>query len=115
MADEKEKFIKGFVYVIPLARVYWGRRTNRADRAIKLIKRFVARHTKADRVIIGNDVNMYVWSRSREKPPRRVKVVVTIYEVEGEEEEEKIKVAKVRLAGPNLKPGPYTVKSASKK
>ncbi len=116
MADKKDKkkFVKGFVYIIPLARVYWGRRTNRADRAIKLIREFVKKHTKADKVIIYNDVNNYVWSRSREKPPRRIKVVVTVYEEEPEEEEEekkKITIARVRLADESLKPGPYTPKS----
>jgi large subunit ribosomal protein L31e len=100
-----------WVYVINLSRVYWGRRTNRADRAIRLIRRFVQRHTKADKVLIDNEVNMYVWRRSREKPPRRVKVLVTIYEEEGEEGEGKVRVARVRLAGPKLKPGPYQPRS----
>jgi len=98
-----------WVYVINLSRVYWGRRTNRANRAIRLIREFVRRHTKADRVWIGNDVNVYVWSRSREKPPRRVKVVVNIREEEGEEG--KVRVAYVRLAGRKLKPGPYSAGS----
>ena len=64
------------VYVIPLGRVYWGRRTNRAARAIKLIRRFIARHFGVDpsKVKIYNEVNEYVWSRSIEKPPRRIKV-----------------------------------------
>ncbi len=115
--DKKKKFVKGFVYVIPLARVYWGRRTNRADRSVKLVREFVKRHTKADKVVIYNDVNNYIWSRSREKPPRRIKVVVTVYEEESEEEseeEKKITVARVRLADKSLKPGPYTPKSTAK-
>ena len=98
-----------WVYVINLSRVYWGRRTNRADRAIRLIRKFIARHTKADRVLIMNDVNEYVWRRSREKPPRRVKVLVTISEEEGEEGKQRIAV--VRLAGEKLKPGHYTPRS----
>lgn len=93
------------VYVIPLDRVYWGRRSNRADRALRLIKRFVLRHTKADRVSIMNDVNNYVWSRGREKPPRRVKVIVSI--VEEEEEGGKVRKAVVRLAGRRVPVGPY--------
>ena len=99
-----------WVYIINLSRVYWGRRSNRADRAIRLIRRFIARHTKADRVLIMNDVNEYVWRRSREKPPRRVKVLVTIREEEGEEGKQRVAV--VRLAGEKLKPGPYTPKSS---
>ena len=95
-----------WVYVVNLGRVYWGRRSNRADRAVRLIRRFVARHTKADIVKIMNDVNEYVWSRSREKPPRRVKIIVRIREEENEEGE-KVSVAVVRLAGPKLRPGKY--------
>jgi len=93
------------VYVIPLSRVYWGRRTNRADRAVKLLREFVRRHAKVDKVIIANEVNEYIWSRGREKPPRRVKVLIRIEEEE--EEEEKVKVAHVKLANPKLKPGLY--------
>ena len=64
------------IYVIPLRKVYYIRRTRRAPRAIRLIRRFVQRHVKAKTVIIGNDVNEYVWQRGIEKPPRRVKVKV---------------------------------------
>ena len=66
------------IYVIPLGRMYWGRRTNRAARAMRFIRRFVARHfgVTPDKVWIHSDVNEYVWSRGIEKPPRRVKVKV---------------------------------------
>lgn len=94
-----------WVYVVPLKRVYWGRRTNRAPRAIRMIRNFVRRHMKADRVLIMNDVNEFVWSRSRERPPRRVKILVKVEE--REEEEGKVRVAVVRLAGKKLRPGAY--------
>jgi large subunit ribosomal protein L31e len=81
-----------WVYVIPLRRVYWGRRSNRADRAVRLIRRFVARHTKADEVRILTDVNNIVWRRGREKPPEK-----------GEEGTRRVAV--VRLAAGKLKPG----------
>jgi large subunit ribosomal protein L31e len=67
---------KEMIYTIPLSRVYWGRRTNRAARAVKLVRRFIARHfgvSESD-VIIHNNVNEYIWSRSIEKPPRRITV-----------------------------------------
>ncbi len=116
MAEKKDRLVKGFVYIVPLSRVYWGRRTNRADRAVKLLKRFVARHVKADRIIIYNEVNNYIWSRGREKPPRRVKILVLVYEVEVEEEEEKkkITVARVKLAPKELKPGPFQPATVAK-
>lgn len=119
MADKKESKSTGYmVYVVPLKRVYWGKRTNRADRAIRFIRAFVKRHAKVDDVKIGNDVNMYIWSRSREKPPRRVKILVRVVEEEaGEEDQEKETrtVAVVRLAGPKLRPGKYKAGSEEKK
>lgn len=86
-----EKDTEKIIHTIPLGRVYYGRRRNRADRAIRLVKKYVLRHFKeAERVIIDNDVNEYIWSRNREKPPRRVTV-----EIRFDKEE---KVAKVLLA-----------------
>jgi large subunit ribosomal protein L31e len=92
-----------WVYVIPLRRVYWGRRSNRADRAVRLIRRFVARHTKADEVRVLTEVNNIVWRRGREKPPARVKVLVDVREEKGEEGTRRVAV--VRLAAGKLKPG----------
>ncbi len=64
------------VYTVPLGRVYWGRRSNRAARAVRYLRRFIARHFGVDEddVIIYNEVNEYIWSRGIEKPPRRITV-----------------------------------------
>lgn len=71
MKDKKEMF-----YTIPLRRVYWGRKSNRAARAVKLVRKFIARHFGVDesRVVIYNSVNEFIWSRGIEKPPREVRV-----------------------------------------
>ena len=76
---------KEMEYIIPIYRVYWGRRSNRAARAVRLVRKFVARHfgVEEDKVVIDNRVNEYLWSRSIEKPPRRVKVRV-VREEEGD-------------------------------
>ncbi len=110
---EKEKLVKAAVYNVNLSRVYWGRRTNRADRAVRMLRKFIARHLKVDTVIITNELNNFIWSRGREKPPRRVSVYVKVYEVEEEGgEEEKKTVAKVYLASKKSKPGILPVKEA---
>ncbi|GBF09384.1 50S ribosomal protein L31e [Aeropyrum pernix] len=96
-----------WVYVVNLRRVYWGRRTRRAIRAVRMVREFVKRHTKADEVVIDNELNNYIWSRSREKPPARVKIIVSIREEEPEEGGERIRKAVVRLAGRKLRPGRY--------
>lgn len=70
--------------VVPLSRVYWGRRRNRAAKAIKLLREYVKRHfKKAKRVVIDSEVNEYIWQRSIENPPRRIKVVVSFNQDEG--------------------------------
>ncbi len=63
-------------YVIPLKRIYWGRRSNRAARAIKYIRKFVERHFGTPNVIIDQSVNEEVWKQGIEKPPRKITVVV---------------------------------------
>ena len=86
----KRKSSSKTLFTIPLSRVYWGRRSNRAKRAIKLIREFVKRqYKKAEKIIIDNSVNELVWSRGIEKPPRRIRVKV--------EYDEKEKVVKVFL------------------
>jgi large subunit ribosomal protein L31e len=69
------------VYVINLRRTREVSRTKRSPYAIRLIRSFVARHMRVEpsKVRVENDVNNYVWSRSIEKPPRRVEVKVTKY------------------------------------
>ena len=104
-----------YVYVVPLRRVYWGRRSNRADRAVRLLRAFIKRHLKIENVVITSEVNNYIWSRGREKPPRKIKVLVSVKERKKDEEEEKTKIAIVRLAGHKIKPGPYKPKPKNKK
>jgi large subunit ribosomal protein L31e len=87
----EEKGVEKEIHVVPLRRVYFGRRMNRADRALRLLKKYVARHYKeAERITIHPAVNNFIWSRGREKPPRRV-----VVEVRFNKEE---KVAEVLLA-----------------
>ncbi|MEM1873443.1 MAG: 50S ribosomal protein L31e [Acidilobaceae archaeon] len=100
MSEKPERI----VYVVNLRRVYWGRRSNRADRAVRLLREFIARHTKADRVVVYDEVNNLIWSRGREKPPARVKVLVELKE-EKREGEEPLKVAVVKLAPREARPG----------
>jgi large subunit ribosomal protein L31e len=91
----KEK--SGVIYIVNLKRLYWGKRSNRAKRAIRSIREFVMRHVGVDEVKIDNSVNNYIWSRGIEKPPRRVPIYVEVHEEE-EEEGGRKKVAYVTLA-----------------
>lgn len=72
-----ESSIVKSIHIIPLKKIYFGRRRNRADRAIRYIRKYVSRHFKeAEKIIIDPGVNEYIWFRSREKPPRRVVVEI---------------------------------------
>ncbi len=76
--EEKPKFKFERDYVVPLQRVYWLGRNKRAKRAVRLLKQFVSRHTKAERVIIENAVNEVIWARGIKKPPRRISIHIGV-------------------------------------
>jgi len=96
-----ESSIVRAIHVIPLKYVYFGRRKNRADRVIRLIRKYVKRHFKeAEKIIIDSLVNEYVWSRSREKPPRRVVVEIRFDKNE--------KIARVLLVRQKKRSGVFT-------
>jgi large subunit ribosomal protein L31e len=65
-------------YTIPIRTVYnRAIRRERAKKAMKYIREFIAKHMKVepDNVKIHVSVNQIVWQRGIEKPPRKVKVV----------------------------------------
>jgi large subunit ribosomal protein L31e len=76
--SEEKKVVLTREYVINLRRAYEVSRTKRAKYAVGLVRRFLARHLKVEpkAVKIGQRLNMALWSRSIEKPPRRVRVTV---------------------------------------
>jgi large subunit ribosomal protein L31e len=103
--EEEEEFVEERIYTIPLGKVLVRPPKKRAPRAMQLIRAFVTKHMKMDmrpdveeeksempRLIITNDVNEKVWSRSIEKPPRKIRVRaakdnegnVTVFLAEGE-------------------------------
>jgi large subunit ribosomal protein L31e len=64
------------IYTIPLRNASLAPRGKRANRAVKEIKIFLARHMKSemDKIWIDNPVNEAVWARGIQKPPRRLRV-----------------------------------------
>ncbi len=65
------------VYTIPLREVFNSPRTRRANKAVKIVKDFIKKHTKAEEVKLDSSVNEALWMRGIRKPPRRIKVKVT--------------------------------------
>jgi len=78
--EEKPKFKLERDYVVPLQRVYWLGRNKRAKRAVRVLREFVLKHTKAERVVLDNEVNEAIWARSIKRPPRRLAVHVGVTE-----------------------------------
>ena len=65
------------IYTIPLREAHLkAPRPKRANRAVKEIKKFLARHMKSEeeKVWIDNPVNEAIWARGIQKPPRRIRV-----------------------------------------
>jgi len=75
------------IYTIPLGRAWLVSRRKRTPKAVKLVRDFILRHTKAESIVISNGLNEELWSRGIQKPPRRIRVkaekdregVVTVY------------------------------------
>lgn len=65
------------IYTIPLRAAYYtAPRPKRANRAVREIKDFLARHMKSEseKIWIDNPVNEAIWARGIQKPPRRIRV-----------------------------------------
>ena len=87
-------------YVVSLRDAYRAPRKKRAKVAVRILRDFILRHTKADYVKLSNEVNEYIWSRSIEKPPRKVPVCVRVYRDEND-----MVAAEVKLLGTEEKEG----------
>lgn len=63
-------------YIIPLRTAWKGTRTNRAEKAIRVIRQFTKRHMKPSEIKIENEVNEAIWSKGIQKPPRKIRVLM---------------------------------------
>jgi len=88
----EEEIVEERIYTIPLRRAWISPRKKRTPRAVRLVKAFIRRHMKPEALVMSNEVNERLWSRSIQKPPRKVRVravrdkegTVTLYLVEGD-------------------------------
>ncbi len=78
----EKKVVSSSEYVINLRRVYEVSRTKRAKYSVRYIRKFVARHLKVEieKVKISQGLNLLLWSRGIEKPPRKIHIVAEKYE-----------------------------------
>lgn len=62
------------IFIVPLRKARRGTKEKFASKAMRYLKNFVMRHMKSDSVIIGSELNEYVWTNGMRNPPRRVEV-----------------------------------------
>ena len=65
------------LYTISFSKIYaLGRHRERARKAIKFLRAFSARHMKTveEKILIGADVNEFIWRNGIQKPPRKLRV-----------------------------------------
>ena len=75
---EEEEIIDERIYTVPLRKAYWtGSRLRRANKAVRILQKFVERHMKPEEMLIMPKVNELIWSRGIEKPPRRIRIRAT--------------------------------------
>lgn len=69
--------VEGSIYVVNLNRLKWTGLARRNFRALRYIREFVRRHSKAEKVILDASINEFILSRSSDNLPARVAVCVT--------------------------------------
>ena len=71
---EEIEVVEERIYTIPFRRVWATPRGKRTPRASRMLRDFVKRHMKTEKVEISNEVNQELWARGISKPPRAIKV-----------------------------------------
>lgn len=90
--EVEEEIVEERIYTIPLRKAWISPRKKRTPRAVRLVKAFIQRHMKPEALVMSNEVNERLWSRSIQKPPRKIRVravrdregTVTLYLAEGD-------------------------------
>ncbi len=75
-AEEEIEVVEEKLYTVNFRKAWITPRGKRTPRAVRMLREFVKRHMKTEDVIISNEINEKLWSRSIKKPPRRMRVRV---------------------------------------
>jgi large subunit ribosomal protein L31e len=62
------------IFTIPLREAYDKPRTARAKKATNIVRDFLIRHMKSEKVKLGKSINEAIWKRGIQKPPRKVRI-----------------------------------------
>jgi len=75
-AEEEIEVVEEKLYTVNFRKAWITPRGKRTPRAVRMLRDFVKRHMKTEDVIISNEINEKLWSRSIKKPPRKLRVRV---------------------------------------
>ncbi len=75
MADNVSELER--VYTIPLRDAHHGKRSKRADRAVRNVRDFLTRHMKSQNIWISGEVNEALWARGKYTIPSKIRVRAT--------------------------------------
>jgi len=64
------------IYVVPLSRAKEAPRYARSKKAISVLREFVRKHMKSEKIVIDPKLNEIIWKRGARKPPSRIRVKV---------------------------------------
>ncbi|MBU5575173.1 MAG: 50S ribosomal protein L31e [Candidatus Aenigmatarchaeota archaeon] len=64
------------IFIIPLRKIYEGTRNLRAKRGIQLVKSFLKKHMKTEKIKIGKSINEEIWKYGMQKPPKFLRIHV---------------------------------------
>jgi len=76
----EKKVLEERIYTIPFDSVMRATRKKRANKAVRVVKKFISRHMHSDNVKISSALNEQIWSRGIQKPPKKLRVKALKYE-----------------------------------
>ena len=87
-------------YIIPLRKESnKSPKWRRTKKAVSVVRSFLIKHTKADKIVIGKWLNEELWENGIRNPPARVKVTVNTKKIKDKKDDKKeILVAEAELS-----------------
>lgn len=71
-------------YVVPLRRKSrFAPKWRRSKKAVSVLREFIQKHMKTEHVIVGEELNEFLWARGARHPPGKVSVIALRKEVNG--------------------------------
>lgn len=63
-------------YVVPLKEAINRSYTKKANKAVLAVKRFVLKHTRNPNIVLTEEVNHFLWQKSKFKVPKKIELTL---------------------------------------